>query len=305
MAKLTASGLHTVEALQMALKKNLLQIKGFSDAKVGKILAAASKLVPDASHFESALVIGERRAQIVRITTGAKAVDAMLGGGIECGSCTELCGEFRTGKSQMCHTLAVTAQLPRCEGGGAGKVIWIDTEGTFRPERITEIANRYGIDGADVLNNILVARVYNSDQQVQAVHHAAACIVADDEPYTLIIIDSIINCFRVDYVGRGELAIRQQTLNKHLNDIKKLTNEFNIAVVFTNQVSAKPDSTMSFGPGYAPVGGHILSHFSTTRLMLRKGRGEQRIIKVVDSPTIPESDSIFEIAANGVTDIKD
>ena len=172
------------------------------------------------------------------------------------------------------------------------------TEGTFQPERIAQIANRYGIEGADVLDNINVARVFNSDQQVQAVKHAAACIVMDDAPYSLLIIDSIINCFRVDYVGRGELAIRQQTLNKHLNDIKKLAMEFNLGVVFTNQVSAKPDSTMSFGPGYSAVGGHILSHFSTTRLMLRKGRGEQRIIKVVDSPTIPESDSNFQCNGN-------
>jgi RecA/RadA recombinase len=289
----------------MTLRKNLLAVKGFSDAKVSKILLASEKLIDSGATFVTARSIADERAGLVRISTGSKALDALLEGGVETRSVTELCGEFRTGKSQCCHTLAVTAQLPRSEGGGAGKVIWIDTEGTFRPERIKEIARRYGIEGDDVLDNIMVAHVHNSDQQVAAVKYAAATIVEDDAPVSLLIIDSIINCFRVDYTGRGELAIRQQTLNKHLNDIKKLANEFNLAVVITNQVSAKPDSTMSFGPGYSAVGGHILSHFSTTRLMLRKGRGEQRVVKVVDSPTIPERDAIVQITSVGINDVQE
>jgi len=106
--------------------------------------------------------------------------------------------------------LCVTSQLPISQGGGGGRVIYVDTEGTFRPERVKEIAEEYGLNSNDVLDNVLFARVNTCDQQIEIIKKAAAAIVEDSAPFRLMIVDSIMGLFRVEYSGRGELAMRQQ-----------------------------------------------------------------------------------------------
>ncbi|CAG7718085.1 unnamed protein product, partial [Allacma fusca] len=170
--KLQEAGFHTVESVAFTPKKCLIGIKGISEAKAEKILAEAGKLVP--MGFTTATEFHQKRSEIVQITTGSKELDKLLGGGIETGSITEVFGEFRTGKSQLCHTLAVTCQLPIDNSGGEGKCLYIDTEGTFRPERLLATAERYGLCGSDVLDNVAYARAYNTDHQTQLLIQASA-----------------------------------------------------------------------------------------------------------------------------------
>ncbi|RZC89917.1 hypothetical protein C5167_028979 [Papaver somniferum] len=307
--KLKDAGLCTVEAVAYSPRKELLLIKGISDAKVDKITEAATKLVP--LGFTSASQLHAQRQEIIQITSGSRELDKVLEGGIETGSITELYGEFHSGKTQLCHTLCVTCQirfyfvfitfhlylrymntfqLPLDQGGGEGKAMYIDAEGTFRPQRLLQIAERFGLNGADVLENVAYARAYNTDHQSRLLLEAASMMVET----------------RTDFSGRGELSARQMHLAKFLRSLQKLADEFGVAVVITNQVVAQVDGSAMFaGPQIKPIGGNIMAHASTTRLALRKGRAEERICKVISSPCLAEAEARFQISAEGVTDVKD
>jgi DNA repair protein RAD51 len=300
IAKLTEMGFHTVESLAFTPKKNLLQIKGFSEAKVDKLLKEAAKTVP--MGFKSASEYHQKRSQLVLITTGSSELDKLLNGGIETGGITEIFGEFRTGKTQLCHTLAVTCQLPVADGGGGGRCLYIDTEGTFRTERIIAVAERFGLDSNEVLSRIFYARAYNSDHQAQLL--VQACSLMAEHPCSLIIVDSAMALYRTDYNGRSELSARQIHLGKFLRMLMRLADEYGLAVVITNQVVAQVDGACALfaADTKKPVGGHIMAHASTTRLYLRKGRGSTRICKVYDSPSLPESEAMFAIAESGIVD---
>ncbi|OHT10898.1 Meiotic recombination protein DMC1 like protein [Tritrichomonas foetus] len=296
--KLKEAGICTVGAVLMETKKRLANVKGISDAKVDKIIAAATSLDTSFS-FMSGNECLNRRQRVIHITTGSSELDKLLGGGIESMSITEVFGEFRTGKTQLCHTLCVTSQLPINQGGGAGKVVYIDTEGTFRPERIPTIAARFGVDPNEVLDNILYARAFTHEQQMQLILQATAQMAEDQ--YRLMIIDSITALFRVDFSGRGELAERQQTLGQMMSALSKVASEFNVAIFITNQVMASPDSAL-FVQAPKPIGGHILAHASTTRLYLRKGKGAERVAKIYDSPSLPEAEATYELSDTGIID---
>lgn len=253
--------------------------------------------------FTTATEMHQRRSELISITTGSKQLDTLLAGGIETGSVTEIFGEFRTGKSQICHTLAVTCQLPFDMGGGEGKCLYIDTEGTFRPVRLLAVANRYGLSGEEVLDNVAYARAYNSDHQLQLLNQASAMMC--ETRFSLLIVDSATSLYRTDFSGRGELSNRQIHLAKFLRTLQRLADEFGIAVVITNQVVAQVDGGPSamFNPDpKKPIGGNIIAHASTTRLSLKKGRGETRICKIYDSPCLPESDCLFAITEAGIAD---
>uniref|UniRef100_A0A7N0V1K5 DNA repair protein RAD51 homolog n=1 Tax=Kalanchoe fedtschenkoi TaxID=63787 RepID=A0A7N0V1K5_KALFE len=263
--KLKEAGLCTVEAVVYSPRKDLLQIKGISEAKVDKIVEA---------------------------------------GGIETGSITEIYGEFRSGKTQLCHTLCVTCQLPLDQGGGEGKAMYIDAEGTFRPNRLLQIADRFGLNGADVLENVAYARAYNTDHQSRLLVEAASMMV--ETRFALMVVDSATALYRTDFSGRGELSARQIHLAKFLRSLQKLADEFGVAVVITNQVVSQVDGSAIFaGPQVKPIGGNIMAHASTTRLALRKGRAEERICKVISSPCLAEAEARFQVTAEGVIDVKD
>ncbi|XP_034588384.1 DNA repair protein RAD51 homolog B isoform X1 [Setaria viridis] len=307
--KLKDAGLCTVESVAYSPRKDLLQIKGISEAKVDKIIEAASKLVP--LGFTSASQLHALRLEIIQITTGSRELDQILDvmfsistGGIETGSITEIYGEFRSGKTQLSHTLCVTCQLPLDQGGGEGKALYIDAEGKFRPQRLLQIADRFGLNGADVLENVAYARAYNTDHQSRLLLEAASMMV--ETRFALMVVDSATALYRTDFSGRGELSARQMHLAKFLRSLQKLADEFGVAVVITNQVVAQVDGAAMFaGPQIKPIGGNIMAHASTTRLFLRKGRGEERICKVVSSPCLAEAEARFQISSEGVTDVKD
>ncbi|KAI4177259.1 MAG: hypothetical protein LQ348_005864 [Seirophora lacunosa] len=294
-------GFNTVESVAYTPKRVLEQIKGISEQKATKILAEASKLVP--MGFTTATEMHQRRSELISITTGSKSLDTLLAGGIETGSVTEIFGEFRTGKSQICHTLAVTCQLPFDMGGGEGKCLYIDTEGTFRPVRLLSVAGRYGLSGEEVLDNVAYARAYNSDHQLQLLNQASQMMC--ETRFSLLVVDSATSLYRTDFSGRGELSSRQAHLAKFMRALQRLADEFGIAVVITNQVVAQVDGGPSamFNPDpKKPIGGNIMAHASTTRLSLKKGRGETRICKIYDSPCLPESDCTFAIKEDGIGD---
>uniref|UniRef100_A0A7S4F965 DNA repair protein RAD51 homolog n=1 Tax=Chrysotila carterae TaxID=13221 RepID=A0A7S4F965_CHRCT len=299
LKKLREKGFHTVEAIAYATKKELQEIKGISDQKVEKLHQQAHKMVQ--MGFSTATEIHLQRQDICTLTTGSSELDGLLKGGIETGSITEIFGEFRTGKTQLCHTLCVTCQLPLEQGGAEGKAMYIDTEGTFRPERLIEIAERYGLNGQDVLDNVSYARAHNSEHQLNLLIEAS-CMMAESR-YGLLIVDSATGLYRTDYSGRGELSARQMHLAKFLRTLSKLAAQFGVACVITNQVVAQVDGGASmFGDNKKPIGGNIIAHASTTRLYLRKSRGENRICKVFDSPCLPESEATFAIHGAGIGD---
>ncbi|BBN19793.1 meiotic recombination protein DMC1 [Marchantia polymorpha subsp. ruderalis] len=299
--KLQDAGIYTCNGLIMHTRKSLTSIKGLSENKIEKILEAADKLV--SIGFVTGNDILNKRKTVVHITTGCQALDELLGGGIETMCITEAFGEFRTGKTQIAHTLCVSTQLPICMGGGNGKVAYIDTEGTFRPDRVIPIAERFGMDPNAVLDNIVYARAFTYEHQYNLLLAIAAKM--SEEPFKILIVDSIIALFRVDFSGRGELAERQQKLAQMLSRLIKIAEEFNVAVYVTNQVIADPGGGTFMADPKKPAGGHVLAHAATVRLSLRKGKGEQRICKVFDAPNLPESEAVFQIAAGGIIDCKD
>lgn len=299
--KMMAAGFYTVESVAFAPKKHLYGVNGISEQKADKLQAECTKLTPGMG-FSRATVRDEARKQQLSLTTGSREIDKLLGGGIETGSLTELFGEFRTGKTQLCHTLCVTCQLPLAQGGTEGMAMYIDTENTFRPERLRAVAKRYGLDPDAVLENVACARAFNTDHQQQLLQQAAAMLT--ENRYALIVVDSATALYRTDYTGRNELAARQVHLGRFLRSLSNLAAEHGVAIVVTNQVVANVDGGM-FGVQQKPIGGHIMAHASTTRLSLRKGKGEQRVMKVYDSPCLPEGEAVFGIYEDGVADARE
>lgn len=299
--KLLDAGFNTVEAVTYSTKKTLVAIKGLSEMKVDKIIEACSKICH--LGFEPSSIFLEKRMNLTYLTTGSKELDRLLGGGIESGSITEMFGEFRTGKTQICHTLCVTCQLPKENGGGAGKALYIDTEGTFRPEKLKNIAERFGLNPEEVIANVFYARAYNSDHQNKLL--LQACGLMAESKFALLIVDSATALYRTDFSGRGELSARQMSLAKFLRNLQKIADEHQVAVVITNQVVAQVDGS-SFGGANdkKPIGGHIMAHAAQTRLYLRKGMKENRICKIYDSPCLPEEEATYAITDNGIDDPK-
>jgi DNA repair protein RadA len=213
----------------------------------------------------------------------------------------EAFGAFGSGKSQLAHQLAVNVQLPKEKGGLEGKAIFIDSEQTFRPERIVDMANGLGMDPQKALDNIYVARSYNSDHQILLAEKAEE--ILKKEPVRIIIVDSLTASFRSDYIGRGMLANRQQKLNRHLHFLQKLGDVYNVAIYVTNQVMSNP--AIMFGDPTSPIGGHIVGHQATYRVYLRRSKESKRIAKLIDSPWLPEGETVFSVGKEGVRDIED
>jgi len=319
--KLKEAGFTTVEAIAVASPGELVTAADLGESTASKIIIAARKAA-DVGGFETGDVVLERRKSIQKLTTGSSELDRLLGGGVETQSITEFYGEFGSGKTQIAHQLAVNTQLPNEYNGLNGSVVIIDTESTFRPERITHMVeglkerfeendadlgadNDSGVDlnPSQFLKRIHVARAYNSNHQILLVEAASKLAeeLKDTEyPVRLLVVDSLTAHFRAEYVGRGTLADRQQRLNKHMHDLIRFAGLNNATVVVTNQVMSKPDAF--FGDPTKPIGGHIVGHTATFRVYLRKSKGEKRIARLVDSPSLPEGEAVFSITTGGLRD---
>lgn len=294
--KLKAAGLIDMMAVAAAAPWELEESAGLGEGTAAKIIQAAREALDVG--FESATKILERRQKIAKISTNSKNLNGLIGGGIETGATYEFHGGFGSGKSQIAHQLAVNVQLPIEKGGVDGGCLYIDTEGTFRPERIQQMAEALGLDPEEALAKVMVARAYNSDHQCILVEKAAELI--RERGIKLVVVDSVTALFRSDYTGRGELAPRQQRLNRHLHTLQRLADVYNVAVYMTNQVMSRPD--IMFGDPTAPIGGHVMGHFATVRCYLRKSKGDTRIARMIDSPNLPEGECVFTVTPEGIGD---
>ncbi|HDJ27406.1 MAG: DNA repair and recombination protein RadA [Thermoplasmata archaeon] len=295
--KLANAGYFDIFSIAVTPPHVLSEEAGIGLQTAERIVEAARSYV-QIDKFETALEVWEKRKKIKRITTGSKSLDELLGGGVQIYAITEFFGEFGSGKTQIAHQLSVNVQLPEERGGLDSGAIYIDTESTFRPERIRQMAKAVGLDPEEALKRIYFARAYNSNHQMTLVRKAFQ--MAEEGDFRLLIVDSLTAHFRAEYAGRGQLAERQQLLNKHLHELLRFADTFEAAVVVTNQVLARPD--ILFGDPTAPIGGHVVGHTATYRVYLRKSKGPRRIARVIDAPDIPESDAVFMIAEEGIRD---
>jgi DNA repair protein RadA len=297
LKKLEEAGIVSIRNLAMYPLAKLMDEAGIGEKTAQNLVKAAQDI--EKMGFKSADLIWEKRKVMKKLSTGSQNLDDLLSGGFETGAVTELFGEYRTGKTQLAHQLCVNVQMPYEEGGLEGTALYVDTEGTFRPERIIQMALAHDLDHNNILKNITVGRAYNSDHQILLIREAPKIIA--ERNIKLVIVDSIIGHFRSEYVGRGTLSIRQQLLNSHIHDLLRLTETYEeLAVVFTNQVSSRPD--VFYGNPLIHTGGNIVAHGATIRIFLRKGKGEQRVAKVVDAPHLPEEDAVFSITEDGIKD---
>ncbi|NLM03095.1 DNA repair and recombination protein RadA [Methanothermobacter wolfeii] len=295
--KLRDAGFGDMMRLATATAKELSVKAEIGEGVAEKVIEAARRA--EKIDFETAFDVMERRKDVGRITTGSKAFDELIGGGIETQAITEVFGEFGSGKSQLSHELAVTVQLPEDKGGLDAEAVFIDTENTFRPERIEQIANAFELDLEEVLNKIHIARAFNSSHQILMAEKVNE-LIQEGKNIRLVIVDSLTAHFRAEYVGREALATRQQKLNQHLHTLQNIANTYNAAVFVTNQVQARPDAF--FGSPTKAIGGHVLGHAATYRIWLKKGLVGKRIARLVDSPHLPEGECVFKITTAGVVD---
>ncbi len=293
--KLREAGFTDLMELAVASPGDVAEAAEIGTALALKIINEARRAA-DVGSFEAGTTLLERRKKLGRITTNAKALDELLGGGVETQAITEFAGEFGTGKTQIAHQLAVDVQLPPDQGGLSGEVVYIDTESTFRPERIVDMAKAIGLAPEEALQRIHVARAYNSNHQMLLVGKAQE--LARERPIRLVVVDSLTSHFRSEYAGRGELAPRQQLLNKHLHELLRFADTYNAAIVVTNQVSARPD--ILFGDPTRPIGGNIVAHAATYRVYLRKSKPPKRIARLIDSPNLPEGEAVFSLTTEGI-----
>jgi len=296
--KLRKAGYNDFEKIAAASPYELEEVADLGVETAKKAITAARDSLE--MGYETADNILEKRKNIIRISTGSKNLDELIGGGVESMAITEAYGKFSSGKSQLAFQLALNVQKPEEQGGLGDEagVLFIDTESTFRPERIKQLAEIHGLDPEKVLKNIHVAKAINSDHQMILVDKAEEMVRKHN--IKIIIVDSLTSHFRSDYVGRGALGERQQKLNKHVHQLQKLADQFNLVIYITNQVMDNPG--LMFGDPTTPVGGHVLAHAATYRLYLRKGKEEKRIARLIDSPSLPEGECIFKVKAEGVGD---
>jgi len=300
--KLSDAGIHNIMDLIVRGPVELSEITGMDKDTAGNIVEKARVALVEggmiSKDFVSAAEIYKRRQEIGKITTGTECLDLLLDGGLETQALTEVYGEFGSGKTQFCHTMCVTVQKPKEEGGLDGTVLYIDTENTFRPERIVSIAKAFGMDPEKALDKIIVARAYNSAHQ-QLILEEASQLIRENN-VKLLVVDSAVGLFRSEYLGRGTLSVRQQRLNKFVHLLVRIAETYNCAALATNQVMASPD--VFFGDPTRPIGGNVVAHTSTYRIYFKKS-GKKRIARMVDSPHHPEQEVIFALGEAGVIDL--
>ena len=300
-AKLESGGISTILDLAAATTNELDDNLNLTEETAHNLVFEAQKILKDRGYLEKDLVSAQelftRRAKMLRCTTFSKNLDLLLAGGIETQSVTEFYGEFGSGKTQICHTACVSAQLPSEQGGLGGCALYIDTESTFRPERIAQIAKARDMDVDTVLSNIHVAKIYNSSH-LELIVRAMGTLIQQNN-IKLVIVDSIISLHRAEFLGRGSLSERQQKLNAIMHRLKRVAEIFNVAVIITNQVQATPDTF--FGDPTKAAGGNIIGHASTYRIYLRKA-GQERKAIMIDSPMHPYGDTNFVVTEGGISD---
>lgn len=303
--RLREAGYCTVESIATATTADLAEAAELGEATAKKIIKGAREIA-DIGGFKTGTDVLLKRQDVRKLRSFVPEFDELLGGGIETQAITELYGEFGSGKSQIVHQMAVNCQLPEECGGLGGSCLYIDTENTFRPERITQMVEGLAVDcevgtPEEFLEHIHIARAHTSDHQMLLIDSARDLANEKrdtDKPIRLIIVDSLTGHFRAEYAGRGTLAPRQQKLNRHMHELFKLVDEHNAVALVTNQVMSNPG--VFFGDPTKPIGGNIVGHSATFRLYLRKSKAGKRIARLVDSPNLPEGEATFMVEKAGI-----
>ncbi|MDD5331362.1 MAG: DNA repair and recombination protein RadA [Candidatus Nanoarchaeia archaeon] len=296
--KLSEAGFDNLMSLAVSSPGELVNVAGVTEATARKIIKAAREGL--SMGFESGEDLLRKREAVIKISTGSKEFDKILGGGVETGAITEVYGAYGSGKTSLAHQLSVNVQLPKDKGGAEGMAVWIDTEGTIRPEYLAKLAKVKGLEPNEALKNFRGVRAFNSDHQMLLAENVED-LIKEGLPVKLVVVDSLMGHFRSDFSGRGQLADRQQKLNKHLHALLKLAHTYNIAVYITNQVMSKPD--VFFGDPTEAIGGHVLAHASTYRVYVRRGKKGTRVAKLVDAPAMPDAECIFSVTDDGIQDV--
>jgi DNA repair protein RadA len=293
--KLKESGYNDVLSVAVASPGQLVDATGVSESNARKMINAARSALD--MGFVSGEEVLKKRLKVKKFTTGSESFDELLGGGFETGAISEVFSEFGSGKTQIGHVLSVRTQLMDEDY----VTVYIDTENTFRPERIKQLSDALDLDYEKVLKKIKVARAFNSDHQMLLAEKVEDLITKQNLKVKLLVVDSLTAHFRAEFIGRGTLSERQQKLNRHMHQLLKLADKYNVCVYVTNQVMAKPDQF--FGDPTTAIGGHIVGHASTFRVYLRKGKKGSRVAKLIDSPNLPEGECSFMIDQDGLKDI--
>jgi DNA repair protein RadA len=295
LEKLAGAGFEDLMSVAVATPGELVEAAEITEAAAKKIIYAARSALK--MGFESGTDILKKRQNVLKIHTGSANLDTLMGGGFETGAIVECFGEFGSGKTQIAHSLVVQVM----KNDPTAVAVFIDTENTFRPERIIEFAKGAGLDPDTVLANIKVARAFNSDHQMLLAEKAGELITKQNLNVKIVIVDSLTAHFRAEFIGRGTLAERQQKLNKHMHDLMKLADSYNLLVYVTNQVMSRPD--VFFGDPTQAIGGHVVAHSSTFRIYLRKGKKGSRVAKLIDSPNLPDGEVAFMVETDALKDI--
>ncbi len=295
--KFREAGYSTLEEIGTQSPGQLSDATGIGQESCAKYIKEAGKKAKIGS-FLTGTELMEKRATVGKLTTSSSTFDELLGGGVETQSITEFYGQYGSGKTQFMLQLAVNAQLPVEQGGLGGEVAIIDTENTFRPERIISMAKALELDPDEVLSKIHVGRAYNSHQQMLMVKKVKE--IAKEKPIKMLAVDSLTGAFRAEYIGRGTLAERQGKINAHMSALARFGDLHNAAVVVTNQVSSNPAAF--FGDPTKPIGGNIVGHTSKFRIYLRRGKAGRRVCRLVDSPHLPENEALVSITEDGIRD---
>lgn len=291
MQKLDENGFSTVLSIGVASPAEIAMATGLSENNARKIIRSARENVK--LGFEKAKDFVKNRDKTRIISTGCKEFDEMLGGGFPSGGITEIFARWGSGKTQISHLITVRALLDNEKS----KAIYIDTENTFRDDRIKDFAKANKLDEDKVLERIMIGRALNTDHQLLLLDEVENMIQKDDN-YNVLVVDSLTSHFRSEMSGRGELAGRQQKLNKHMHQLLKIADIYNLVVVVTNQVQADPG--IFYGNPEKPIGGNIVGHGSTSRLYMRPGKKGSIFAKLVDSPNLPQNECNFNITKDGL-----
>lgn len=291
--KLAMGGFDDVMSIAVATPGELTDASGVSEAVARKMIHAARDALD--MGFQSGIDLLRKRERVVKIPTGSSEFDAILDGGFETGAISECFGQYGSGKTQVGHALAVNCQVREPDA----VAVYIDTENTFRPERIAQFARGVGLEPDKVLANIKVARAFNSDHQMLLAEKVDD-LVKQGAKVRVLVVDSLTAHFRAEFVGRGTLAERQQKLNKHMHVLAKLADMHNCCVFVTNQVMAKPDAF--FGDPTEAIGGNIVGHNSTFRIYLRRGKKGTRVAKLVDAPNLADAECVFMVTEEKLCD---
>jgi DNA repair protein RadA len=315
LQKLQSAGILTLEALAIQDPAVMSDRTGIPEGSGTRFITQARLMLKEKMALD--FIPGSIASRVLDVpvfSTGIAGLDSILGGGLRSGAIYEFVGPARSGKTTLCSQCCVTVQLPP-EGhkitvgkdqdylvrGRGGPAIWLDTEKTFRPDRVSRIAERFGIDPKMAVESISYVKVVNAHHMRWLVEERLP-FVLDATNAKLIVVDSLIRHFGAEFIGRETLAKRQQIISRLLQVLIEYADAYEATVIYTNQIRANPTP---YGGPTKEAGGNILAYGSTYRIRLKPKKGEERSAAVRDAPDLPEEETTYYLTEVGLVDKPD